>query len=97
MASWLQLLLSLRVIFGLWHRSILTIHPTTFLPQSFAFWVEGVAMTVLGCLALVTNSICIYGFTRSVIVAGQNRKSFSIGKYTWFTTINPKLLKFKLY
>ena len=35
-------------------------------PQSFAFWVEGVAMTVLGCLALVTNSICIYGFTRSV-------------------------------
>lgn len=32
--------------------------------QSFAFWVEGVAMTVLGCLALVTNSICIYGFTR---------------------------------
>jgi hypothetical protein len=32
--------------------------------QSCGFWVEGVAMTALGCLALATNFVSIYGFTR---------------------------------
>ncbi len=32
--------------------------------QSCGFWVEGVALTAIGCLALVTNFVSIYGFTR---------------------------------
>ena len=32
--------------------------------QNCSFWVEGVAMAILGFTALVTNGITIYGFSR---------------------------------
>lgn len=32
--------------------------------QACGFWVEGVAMSILGFVAFVTNMISIYGFTR---------------------------------
>ena len=41
------------------------------------FWVEGVAMLVLGGVALVTNVISIYAFTRWVLVDWSECNFFS--------------------
>ena len=36
--------------------------------QQFSFWVEGVSMAIFGFLAIITNALSVYVFTRYVDV-----------------------------